>query len=154
MATIRLTQDFREFLQLLNSEKIEYLLIGGYAVWLYGYVRATKDIDFWIAADGENVDRLVEVLVKFGFERSTVTDPLFTDERTVLRIGMPPNRIEVLTKIAAVEFRECYARRQTMEIEGLPVPVIAYDDLKLNKLSTGREGDKIDVERLEKRRKA
>jgi hypothetical protein len=57
---------------LLNSEKIEYLLIGGYAVWLYGYVRRTKDMDIWVATDPVNENRLVEVLVKFGFARGSV----------------------------------------------------------------------------------
>src|SRR5436190_19447261 len=67
MATIRLTQDFREFLNLLNSAKIEYLLIGGYAVGLYGVARPTKDMDVWISTSPENLDKLIEVLGKFGF---------------------------------------------------------------------------------------
>jgi len=130
------------------------MLIGGYAVWLYGYVRATKDIDFWIAVDPENVQRLREVLVKFGFSSNAVSGPIFTEEKSVLRIGMPPNRIEVLSKIAGVEFKDCYQRRNMMEIEGVRVAVIDYEDLKRNKSSTGRDADRIDVERLEKRRKS
>ncbi len=152
MATIKLTQDFKEFLQLLNSEKIEYLLIGGYAVWLYGYVRATKDIDFWISVSPANMERFKAVLTKFGFG-SSMRDPLFTDVKTVVRMGIPPNCIEVLSKIEGVDFDGCYSRRKIMEIEGIPVPVISYEDLKRNKSSTGREGDRIDIERLEKRQK-
>jgi len=98
MATIRLTQDFKEFLALLNSEKIEYLLIGGYAVWLYGYIRPTKDIYIWIAFDPLNEARLVEVLVKFGSSREALRPPLFAGDKTVLRMGMPPNRIELLSR--------------------------------------------------------
>jgi hypothetical protein len=75
METIKLTQDFKQFLSLLNSEKIEYLLIGGYAVWLYGYVCRTKDMDIWVAIDPVNENRLVEVLVKFGFARDSVKLP-------------------------------------------------------------------------------
>ena len=72
MVTVKLTSDFKEFLSLLNSEKIEYLLIGGYAVGLYGHVRPTKDIDLWVSVHAENLDRLVEVLVKFGFSRQGI----------------------------------------------------------------------------------
>src|SRR5439155_14130868 len=102
MAMIKLTQDFKEFLQLLNSEKIEYLLIGGYAVGLYGHVRPTKDIDLWVSVAPENLDRLVEVLVKFGFSRQGIRKPLFTADQTVLRMGVPPNRLEVLSEIAGI----------------------------------------------------
>lgn len=152
MATIKLTPDFKEFLQLLNSEKIEYLLIGGYAVWLYGYVRRTKDIDIWVAVDPANETRLIEVLVKFGFSRESLRRPLFAGEKTVLRMGVPPNRLELLSRIAGVEFADCYARRRTMDIEGIPVSVIDYEDLLRNKRAAGRASDQADVETLERRR--
>jgi len=150
MATLRLTQDFKEFLNLLNSSGIEYLLIGGYAVCMYGHVRPTKDMDVWVATDSTNVGRLREVLHTFGFSRSNLPDPLFQPPRTVLRMGMPPNRLEVLSEIAGVKFPECFARRRLMEIDGIRVPVIDLDDLKRNKSATGRAGDRADVERLEK----
>src|SRR2546430_11873150 len=105
MATIKLTQDFKEFLQLLNSEKIEYLLIGGYAVGLYGYVRGTKDMDVWVATDPQNLDRLIHALVRFGFSRTSLNREIFTGPQTVFRMGMPPNRLEILTRIFGVELR-------------------------------------------------
>ena len=147
-----MTSDFKEFLSLLNSEKIEYLLIGGYAVGLYGHVRPTKDIDLWVSVAPDNLDRLIEVLVKFGFARHSIQTPLFTDEKTVLRMGVPPNRLEVLSQIVGVEFAGCYARRVMMAIEGIEVPVISLDDLRANKLATGRERDAGDVRALDKRR--
>src|SRR3954466_13375155 len=100
MVTVRLTSDFKEFLSLLNSERIEHLLIGGYAVGLYGHVRPTKDIDIWVAFNPEAQQRLSDALVKFGFARSAVTQPLFTEQRTVLRMGVPPNQLEILCNIA------------------------------------------------------
>jgi hypothetical protein len=153
MATIKLTQDFKEFLQLLNSEKIEYLLIGGYAVALYGYIRPTKDMDVWIATDSANLALVKRALTKFGFAESTIPEPMFTSEQTILRMGVPPNQLELLSEIAGLTFRECVARAQSSEIDGVPVQVIDYDDLKRNKLATGRAGDRVDVERLEKRRR-
>lgn len=151
MATIKLTPDFKEFLQLLNSEKTEYLLIGGYAVCLYGHVRTTKDMDVWVAADSGNQQRLREVLIKFGFPPHSLPMPLFEGEKSVLRMGVPPNRLEVLAKIAAVDFAACYERRRMMEIDGVHVPVIDLNDLLQNKRSTGRASDQADVERLKAR---
>jgi predicted nucleotidyltransferase len=138
MATLRLTQDFKEFLSLLNQNGIEYLLIGGYAVCVYGHVRPTKDLDVWVATDPANLSRLREVLHNFGFSR------------TLLRMGVPPNRLQVLSEIAGVTFADCFARRSIMELDGIKVPVINLDDLKRNKSSTGRAGDLADVQKLEK----
>lgn len=152
MATIRLTQDFKEFLQLLDSEKIEYLLIGGYAVALYGYVRPTKDLDIWVAIDPASQTQLATALIRFGFAASAVSQPLFSEDKSILRMGIPPNRLEVIGKIDGVDFRECYPRRRTLEIDGVQVSVIDYEDLLRNKRSSGRDSDRIDVERLEKRR--
>lgn len=150
MAKIRLTQDFKEFLNLMNSEKIEYLLIGGYAVSYYGYIRQTKDMDVWIALERENLQRLVQVLVKFGFAEGSVGPGDFTGSQTVFRMGFPPNMIEVITRIAGVDFRDCYQRRVIIDLDGVSVPVIAYEDLKRNKLASGRITDRADIERLEK----
>lgn len=90
MATLRLTPDFREFLQLLNDRRIDYLLIGGYAVALYGYVRPTKDLDLWLAADPTSQDRLADALIEFGFPRASLPRPLFSDQKTVLRMEFRP----------------------------------------------------------------
>lgn len=146
----RLTPDFREFLSLLNSERIEYLIIGGYAVGHYGYVRYTKDIDLWVAVDPTNLDRLRVSLRQFGFSANSLPDPLFQPPRTVLRIGMPPNRIEILSSISGVAFQECFARRVLVEAEGLEVPVISYADLLDNKRTSGRPKDLADVDELKK----
>lgn len=143
----------QEFLLLLESEKIEYLLIGGYAVALYGYCRPTKDIDFWVACDEANLHRLQSALIKFGFSPSSVEPPLFKDAQTVLRMGAAPNRLEILSQIAGVDFADCYKRRRVMDVEGLAVTVIDYADLLQNKRSTGRQTELGDVERLERRRK-
>jgi hypothetical protein len=145
-----LTQDFKEFLSLLNSEEIEYLLIGGYAVGIYGYVRGTKDMDVWIATDLVNIQRLITALTKFGFQTGSLSPEMFTGSQTVFRMGLPPSRLEILTKIAGVEFRDCYARRRVIDYEGLPVAVIAYEDLKKNKLSTGRPRDAADIDAIER----
>jgi hypothetical protein len=143
-------QDFKEFIQLLNSEKIKYLLIGGYAVAIHGFVRTTKDMDIWIATDAENIDRMVRALIRFGFAASGISNELFAGPHTVFRMGIPPNRLEILTEISGVEFADCYTRRINVQIDGVPVSLISYDDLKRNKTASKRLHDLADVEQLEK----
>src|ERR1700759_3684535 len=99
MAMPSLIPDFKEFLSLLNSEKIEYLLIGGDAVGVYGHVRGTKDMDVWIATDKANLERLVGALMRCGFAGGSITAEMFKGPQTVFRMGIPPFRLEILTKI-------------------------------------------------------
>jgi predicted nucleotidyltransferase len=146
----QLTPDFRDFLSLLNSEQIEYLVIGGYAVGHYGYVRYTKDMDVWVAVGPANLDRLRAALQRFGFSPQSLPDPLFQPPRTVLRFGRPPNRIEVLSAISGVEFAECYSRRETVETEGLRISVINREDLIANKRASARPQDIADVDKITK----
>jgi hypothetical protein len=90
MATIQLPPDFKEFLRLLNSSSVEYLVIGGYAVNYYGFPRATADLDIWIAIEPENARRLSKVLRDFGFDAAEETT--FLEPRKIVRMGVPPVR--------------------------------------------------------------
>jgi len=147
---IHLPHDFKEFLQLLNSKKVEYLIIGGYAVALYGYPRATGDMDIWIAISKDNARKLVEVLEKFGFDIPELKEEIFLEKNKVIRMGYPPLRIEILTSIDGVEFSECYNNRQTVVIDSVAVNFISLEDLKKNKKASGRYQDLADIENLEK----
>ncbi len=148
MDMIRLPQDFREFLQLLNSHKVEYLLIGGYAVGCHGHPRATGDIDFWVAMHPENARRLVNLLRVFGFASTPIDPALFLQEKKVIRMGNSPLRIELLTTISGVKFEECYSRRIVTTLDGVEVNVIGLDDLKANKKASGRPKDLSDLDQL------
>lgn len=143
-----LNPDFREFLRLLNSEKTEYLLIGGYAVALYGYERPTADLDVWVACDPVNADRLVKVLQEFGFASRSLSRELFLRPDAITRMGVPPNRIEILTGISGVDFADCNKRRRVEDLWGVAVPVIDIEDLRRNKKASGRHKDLADVEAL------
>lgn len=103
---IQLPPDFKEFLSLLNEKKVEYLLIGGYAVGYHGYVRATGDIDVWIAPNAENAGRTISALREFGLELPDDSQNLLLMPDNVLRMGVPRVRIEVLTSISGVSFDE------------------------------------------------
>ena len=141
-----LLPDFKEFLQLLNSSKVEYLLIGGYAVAYYGYPRATADMDIWVNATPENAERLVGVFDSFGFNE--VAADMFLRESQVIRMGVPPLRIEVLTSISGVSFPECFAERLIAVIDEVEVSLISLGHLKVNKKASGRFKDLDDLEHL------
>ena len=148
MATTRLAPDFKEFLQLLRSAKIEYLLVGGYAVGHYGFPRATADLDIWIANHKENATRLVQALREFGFDVPELNESLFQEPKHIVRMGVPPVRLEILSSIDGVDFLDCYPRRATVEMDGVEVDVISLADLKTNKRASGRHQDMTDLEKL------
>jgi hypothetical protein len=144
----RLPPDFKEFLRLLNSAEVEYLIVGGYAVSFHGYPRTTGDIDVWIARRQSNADKVVNVLKQFGFDLPELSPQMFMGEKQIIRMGIPPFRIEVLTSISGVQFDACYGRRLVAEIDGTEVSLINLDDLKANKRASGRPKDLADLENL------
>jgi len=144
MATI-LPPDFKEFLRLLNSNGVEYLLIGGYAVNYYGYARATADMDVWIALHPQNAERLVSAVGEFGFKN--VTADTFLNKQ-IVRFGVPPFRIELLSAISGVEFENCYTQRRNVLLDGIPVSLISLEQLKANKRAAGLLKDLNDLEQL------
>jgi len=148
MDTIRLPQDFRDFLRLLNSHKAEYLLVGGFAVGYHGYPRATGDMDIWVAVSCENAEKMVNVFKEFGFDVPELGADLFLKKRQVIRMGMPPIRIEVLTNISGVSFEECYDKKITDFIDDIRVNIISLEHLKINKKASGRVKDINDLECL------
>lgn len=148
MAKIRLPRDFKDFLELLKSHQVEYLLIGGYAVGYYGYPRATGDMDIWIAIHPRNAARVVAALKEFGFDVPNLSVNLFLQENKITRMGIPPMRIEILTTISGVSFAECYAKRTTTIIDGIEINLISLPDLKINKKASGRFKDLSDLANL------
>ena len=148
MATVRLPPDFKEFLKLLNAHQVEYLLIGGYTVAYYGYPRATADIDIWIAVNPANAERIVTVLKEFGFSPPELSPQLFLKDWQIIRLGVPPVRIELATTISGVNFAECYAQCVVDLLDGVKVNLISLQHLKLNKKAAGRHQDLADLENL------
>lgn len=148
MATVHLPPDFKEFLKLLQAHQVEYLLIGGYAVGYHGYPRATADMDVWVAIHPQNADRLVAVLKEFGFDVPELSAELFLKEHQVIRMGVPPLRIEIVTTISGVSFQECYPERVEALLDGVQVHLISLRHLKINKRASGRHKDLNDLENL------
>ncbi|MCF8078046.1 MAG: hypothetical protein K9K88_02075 [Desulfobacterales bacterium] len=143
-----LSQDFREFIELLNSNEVRYLIVGGYAVAVHGYPRYTKDLDIWIHADTENVEKLISALKQFGFGSLGLTPDDFLTPDQVIQLGYPPNRIDLLTSLKGVDFKNAYESRVPIEIDGLFADFVDLENLKKNKASTGRPQDLADLENL------
>ncbi len=145
---IQLPPDFKEFLKLLNSHRVEYLLIGGYAVGYHGYPRATGDMDLWVAIRQNNAEKLVVVLKEFGLTSPQLSANIFLQEDQIIRMGVPPMRIELLTTISGVDFDSCYSERIVDVIDNVEVHIINLKHLKQNKQASGRHKDLDDLQYL------
>ena len=148
MAKIELHPDFKEFLKLLNSHDVRYLLVGGYAVGYHGYPRATGDMDIWIEMSESNSKRVVSAFLDFGMADEAISEDLFLEKNKVIRVGVPPVRLEVITSASGVDFNECYTNREVIEMDGVPINLISIQDLKKNKYAAGRHKDLADMEHL------
>jgi predicted nucleotidyltransferase len=132
----------------LNEEKIDYLLIGGYAVGYYGYPRTTADMDIWIAPTSENAAKIVSVMKQFGMQSPEIKPELFLSSGNIVRMGVPPMRIEILNEIDGVKFDECYKNHELTEMQGVTVKIISLHDLLINKKASARYKDLDDIENL------
>jgi len=144
-----LSLDFKEFIQSLNGNGVRYLVVGGYAVALHGYPRYTKDIDIWVELNPSNADKIMRTLDQFGFASLGLKAEDFLEPDTIIQLGYPPNRIDLLTTLAGVDFETCYSARIELDMEGLTVNFIDLENLKENKKASGRAQDLADLENLE-----
>ena len=145
MGTIQLPPDFKEFLKLLNSKNVEYLIVGGYAVGYHGYPRPTGDLDIWVSRTRDNAERTLEALQEFGFSCPV---ELLQQKNQLFRMGISPFRIEILTTIDGVSFADCYAEMVHSELDGVEVNMISLPRLRENKKASGRSKDIMDLENL------
>lgn len=146
----QLNQHFLEFIGLLEEEKVDYLVIRGYAVGVHGFPRYTGDIDFFIAVSDVNSLKVMRVFEKFGFRDIGIVREDFLKRDHVVEIGREPRKIQVLTGIDGVEFEDCFTRKVEAMIGGRMVKFIGKDDLIRNKAAFGRAKDLIDLEELKK----
>jgi hypothetical protein len=145
-----LPKDFKELLESLNTNKVRYLLIGGYAVGIYGYSRSTNDLDVFVSNDRENVVRLLKALADFGFRDPGLSEDILYEDRSMIEMGIEPMKVQILNFADGLDFEDCYARKNSVAIEDILVDTISKRDLVKNKTATGRHKDLADVDRLEK----
>lgn len=148
MRLAKLQADLKEFIDLLNSHKVEYLIVGGHAVAFHGHPRFTGDIDFFIRITPLNVQRLLAVLNDFGFGNVGITDRDLLEPKRTLQLGYPPNRIDILTSISGVDFDSAWESRIESVMDDQPVMIIGWNELLRNKNAAGRRKDLADVEKL------
>lgn len=147
-----LDENYRDMLYLFNEEKVEYLLIGGWAVFLHAQFRYTEDIDLWVRASPENAKRIMVALRRFGAPLDDVDEKDFLTPKFGLHIGIPPCRIDILTKITGVTFDEAWKHKTTDTIGGISVNVIGKQQLLQNKQASAREKDLLDISAINKQR--
>ena len=145
---MNLNKDLREFIELLNSSGVEYLIVGGHAVGFHAIPRYTRDIDILVGTTAENAARMERVVAQFGFRSLGLAAKDFEVEDQIVQLGHPPNRIDLLTSITGVNFAEAWPKRVAAQLDGIPVWLLDRESLVANKRATGRSKDRADLEAL------
>lgn len=144
-----LAQDFEDFITLLNKHKVQYLVVGGYALAMHGKPRHTGDLDIWINITDKNATRILKCINAFGFGMLGFTKDDFMEPGYINQIGYPPLRIDILTSIDGVGFEEAYANKLMVVENEITIPFISLQELIKNKKATGRPQDLLDVKQLQ-----
>jgi hypothetical protein len=142
--------DFTDFLRAFNQHKVEHLLVGGYAVILHGYTRSTADMDVWVNKTEENYQRIAKAFNDFGAPVFSKNDFLQSDH-DVWAIGREPNKIEIMNEVKGLNFEECLAICNKIQLENFEVPYIHLNHLIKAKEAAGRFKDLADIEQLKKK---
>ena len=145
---MELPEELKELLRLLNSNNVDYLIIGAYALGYHGVPRYTGDLDLFIAPNPDNADALLQTMDNFGFGSLGLEQKDFTTPGNVIQIGNPPLRVDFLTQISGVEWKEVWESRIVGILDSIPVNLISKEHLIRNKASTGRPVDLGDIDRL------
>ena len=145
---MELNPDFQEFLRSFVGHDVRFLIVGGYALAAHGHPRYTKDLDVWVWTDPSNAQRVVAALEEFGFGGLGLTAADFEEPDVVVQLGREPQRIDILTFATGLVFDVAYEHRVLVDVGGLAVPFVSVDDLRTNKLATGRLRDRADASDL------
>lgn len=147
---MNIQQDFAELLRLLEKHKVEYLIVGGYAVAFHGYPRFTKDIDIFYNNKDDNVDKLQKALFEFGFKKNELPKKFFKTKGNIITFGIEPVRVDIVNEISGVQFSKAWKRKVRGKYGKTEVNFIGKLELIKNKSSTNRLQDKADAEKLKK----
>ncbi len=146
---MEIQKDFKEFFALFNAHKVEYVIVGGYALAFHGAPRYTGDIDVLVRAEKANALNILAALSDFGFSELDLSVDDFSDPDRVLQLGMPPVRIDILTSLTGITWQEASTDTLDLDYGGVPVKVVGREALLINKRATGRAQDLADIEALE-----
>ena len=143
--------DFRDLFAALNGWEVEFLIVGGYALAVHGVPRFTKDLDVWVRANEVNAWKVWKALDSFGAPFGDLKLDDLCSPGIVFQMGVPPNRIDIITGIDGIGFDEAWEHRVSSAYGDQPVMVIGFEDLIRNKKATGRPQDALDAEALRNR---
>ena len=144
-----LSKDWREFLELLNSHAVDYVIVGAQSLAFHGRPRHTGDLDVLIRPTPDNARLLLAVLNQFGFEQSGFAAPDFLQPEQIIQLGRPPSRIDLLTSMTGLSTNEAFASKISASLDGVPVFVLGKDALIRNKRAVGRPQDLADLAELD-----
>jgi hypothetical protein len=142
------SSDFKELLKIIEKYKVQYLIVGGYAVMKYSEPRFTKDLDIFIAADKDNGERVYAALKEFGAPLENLSPDDFAHQGYFYQMGRPPLRVDIMMSIPGVAFEDAWKNREIFEMDDLKIFFISRSDLIRAKAASGRAQDKIDLENL------
>lgn len=146
---MNLSTDCREFIALLRSEGVDFLVVGAAALAAHGRPRYSGDVDFWIRCDAKTGAKMEHVIEKFGFSSAKLKAADFSEPDQVIQLGVAPNRIDILTGLTALSFGEAWAQRVDVELDGIMLPVLDRESFRRNKAALGRNKDLADIEELD-----
>ena len=145
---MKLHKDLREFIALLNSHKVDYVIVGAFALAFHGRPRNTGYLDILVRCSHANAAKIESALQAFGFGRVGITAADFAVANHIVQLGRPPHRIDLITSLTGVEFAEIWDSRVASDLDGLPVSFIGLDSFVKNKKATDRTQDRADLEAL------
>ena len=145
---MELQKDFKELLELFNKHKVEYVIVGAYALAFHGCPRYTGDIDILVKPDPGNAERILKAIKDFGFESLNLTVEDLSSQEKVIQLGVPPIRIDILTSITGVTWKQVSANRAVGKYGNVTVYFIGKNELITNKKSIGRHKDLADIESI------
>ncbi len=139
---------FKEFLRLLKEKKVEFIVVGGFAVIYHGYVRYTGDLDLWVKRTSQNQKRLISAINQFGYDTEPLTELDFEAEIIAFHLDKPPKKIDISNQISGVKFEDCMESAEKLKIDEFEIAVLNLVDLIKNKKASGRLKDLLDIQNL------
>ena len=146
-------EDYRDMLSALGDEKVDYILVGAYALAAHGFPRATLDIDLWVRPTPDNAQKVCRALIRFGAPAAQFSAADFQTPDMVVQIGVAPRRIDLVTGVSGLEFEEASRNASVKQIDGIHVRILSMQDLIRNKLASGRPEDLEDAKALQQKQR-
>jgi hypothetical protein len=145
---MEIQKDFKELLELFNAHKVEYIVVGSYALAFHGAPRYTGDIDLLVKPDAENARRVLAALNDFGFKSLNLNEPDFVRIGNVIQLGVPPVRIDIMTSITGVDWEKAQTNKVAGDYGGTAVYFLGKKEYISNKKAVGRKKDLADIEAI------